>query len=70
MPLISKKSMTKIVNLCEYKTDIAPAPGPPIHCQYSKDWGHRVREKLSFQVPQGRGLQSLIVRDPLRGQTG
>ena len=51
----SKKIMAKIVNLCDNKTYIAPAVGPPIWGKYSKGQGYCVREYLSFQVPQGPG---------------
>ena len=50
-----KKSMAKIATLCDNKTYIAPALGPPIWVKYSKGQGYCVRGYLSFQVPQGPG---------------
>ena len=51
----SKKIMAKIVTLCDNKTYIAPALGPPIWGKYFKGQGYCVRGYLSFQVPQGPG---------------
>ena len=47
--------MAKIVTLCDNKTYIAPALGPPIWGKYFKGQGYCVRGYLSFQVPQGPG---------------
>ena len=49
----SEKIMAKIVTLCDNKTYIVPALGPPVRGKYSKGQGYCVRGYLPFQVPRG-----------------